>query len=385
MLSSQTLSRLLGSLQSQWERIRRSPDNAANGFSLIQSNIFKGCYTSKEYKAMMGNKAHTQFTVAESIQGNFLYDFVGGFYSVDNTSGKKIIGNGVIGLLPSVNSDKNTIGRMLLDLSLECGVDIPSIRALGRNKTWAELTVNELQQVIAKELGDYYNKAYENVVKDYQRLQDWLAQHKSINVVINPETDFRELNEYCESLGKKTTNKLYEWTREYNNLHPDAPMRFIEQTHFIKSGSGIKFNNTFNALRRRYADPKKLAEFFDLKRTELLKSLADEDVQIDLFSEATDKLTPKGWLREQFPDWVHKSELVKNGKMVLAKLTYNDQTYNITSKSDLRDFNEIVSTSIGESVDFVKNPHKLLNPKYQIQLELHPMLDKYNTMDYLFT
>jgi hypothetical protein len=59
MLSSQTLSRLLGSLQSQWERIRKSPDNAASGFSLLQSDIFKGCYTSKEYKSMMGNKPHT--------------------------------------------------------------------------------------------------------------------------------------------------------------------------------------------------------------------------------------------------------------------------------------------------------------------------------------
>jgi hypothetical protein len=64
---------------------------------------------------------------------------------VDNTSGKKIIGNGVIGLLPSVNSDKNTIGRMLIDLAEECKTDIPGLATLGRNKTWAELTVDELQ------------------------------------------------------------------------------------------------------------------------------------------------------------------------------------------------------------------------------------------------
>ena len=384
MLSSQTLSRLLGSLQGQWERIRQSPDNAAYGFSLLQSDIFKGCYTSKEYKSMMGNKPHTQFTVAESIQGNFLYDFVGGFISVDNTSGKKIIGNGVIGLLPSVNSDKNTIGRMLIDLAEECKTDIPGLTALGRNKTWAELTVDELQQVISKELGDYYKQSYANVANDFGKLQRWLYD-TGTNVIINPATDFKELNDYCEELGISTSEWLYKQTQVYNNINPHQPIRFIEQTHYINAGKGIRFNNTFRALVKRYSDPKKLAEFFDLKRTELLKSMVDEGVEIDLFSETTEKTTPKGWLRAKYPDWVHKSPLVKNGKMVLAKLTYGGNTYNITSKADLREFNSIVGKAVNEKVDFIRSPHKLTNPKYGIKLELHPMLDKYNTMDYLFT
>jgi hypothetical protein len=83
----------------------------------LQSDLFKGCFTTKELKSPFSNKDHTKFTVAESVQGNFLYDFVGGFLQVDKKSGKKVIGNGIVGLLPSVNSDKNTIGRMLLDLT----------------------------------------------------------------------------------------------------------------------------------------------------------------------------------------------------------------------------------------------------------------------------
>lgn len=390
MLSSQTLSRLLGSLQSQWERILESPNNAAQGFSLLQTDLFKGCYTTKEYKSMVGNKQHTQFTVAESIQGNFLYDFVGGFISVDNTSGKKVIGNGVIGLLPSVNSDKNTIGRMLLDLSAECKVEgIPSLTQLGKNKTWAELTVTELQQIIAKELGQSYNKAYNNVVSDFNNLQQWLSTYKNIDVVIDPETDFRELNEYCEQQGMSTSRQLYEWTREYNNIHTNNPIRLIEQTHYVNNGRGIKFNNTFKALRKRYANAEKLAEFFDLKRTEMLKSLVDENVEINLFSESTDKVTPKGWLRTNFPEWIHKIDTdgtaIKNGKMVLAKLTFNGNTYSITSKADLGEFTKKVVSKHKGAINFIEHPHKLLNPAYGIKVELHPMLDKYNTMDYLFT
>lgn len=389
MLSSQTLSRLLGSLQSQWERILESPNHAASEFSLLQGGLFKGCHTSKEYKSLAGNKPHTQFTVAESIQGNFLYDFVGGFMNVDNTSGKKIIGNNVIGLLPSVNSDKNTIGRMILDLDQECNVPgISTLTQLGRNKKWAELTIDELQQVIAIELGRSYQKAYDNVLADFKQLQDWLAL-TGTNVVINPETDFRELNEYCESQGISTSRWLYKQTLAYNQSH-NEPIRLIEQTHYVNNGSGIKFNNTFKALMRRYSDPKKLAEFFDLKRTEMLKSLVDENVEIDLFSESTNKSTPKKWLLEKYPDWVHKVDsdgtVIKNGKMVLAKLTYNGKTYSITSKSDLITFNNLVKYVSGEvKLDFINSPHKLLNPKYGIKVELHPMLDKYNTMDYLFT
>lgn len=373
MLSSQTLSRLLGSLQTQWQNIIDNPNSAANGFSLLQSNLFKGCHTTKEFKSPFGNKPHTKFTVAESIQGNFLYDFVAGFMKVDNTSGKKIIGNGIVGLLPSVNSDKNTIGRMILDLS----------QSHKSGKKWSELSISELQQVIMEELGESYATAYENILKDFRKLVAWLHDVKSIDVIINPETNFKELNEYCEEQGISTADWLYKQTRDYNNTHSDN-IRFIDQTHFITTGKTIKFNNTFRDLMKRYSDPTRLEEFFSLKRTEMIKSLLDENVQIDLFSDEDSGNTPKKWLRDQYKDWVHKGD-IKNGKMVIAKLTYNGKTYNITTKADMVEFNQIVSATTGVKVNFLEHPHKLLNSKYGIKTELHPMLDKYNTLDYLFT
>lgn len=373
MLSSQTLSRLLGSLQTQWQNIIDNPNSAANGFSLLQSDLFKGCYTTKEFKSPFGNKPHTKFTVAESIQGNFLYDFVAGFMEVDNTSGKKIIGNGIVGLLPSVNSDKNTIGRMILDLS----------QSHKSGKKWSELSISELQQVIMEELSESYATAYENILKDFRKLVAWLHDVKSIDVIINPETNFKELNEYCEEQGISTADWLYKQTRDYNNTHSDN-IRFIDQTHFITTGKTIKFNNTFRDLMKRYSDPTRLEEFFSLKRTEMIKSLLDENVQIDLFSDEDSGNTPKKWLRDKYKDWVHKGD-IKNGKMVIAKLTYNGKTYNITTKADMVEFNQIVSATTGVKVNFLEHPHKLLNPKYGIKTELHPMLDKYNTLDYLFT
>ena len=375
MLSSQTLSRLLGSLQTQWQNIMDNPNSAANGFSLLKSDLFKGCYTTKEFKSPFGNKPHTKFTVAESIQGNFLYDFVAGFMKVDNTSKKKIIGNGTVGLLPSVNSDKNTIGRMILDLS----------QSHKSGKKWSELSISELQQVIMEELGNSYKVAYNNIIKDFDKLSQWLYETQGIDIIINPETNFKELNEYCEERGISTADWLYRQTKLYNNTHSDN-IRLIDQSHFITTGKTIKFNNTFRDLMKRYSDPARLEEFFSLKRTEMIKSLLDENVQIDLFSDEDSGNTPKKWLRgKDFEDWVHKSATVKNGKMVIAKLTYNGKTYNITTKADMVEFNQIVSATIGNKVNFLEHPHKLLNPKFGIKTELHPMLDKYNTLDYLFT
>lgn len=380
MLSSQTLSRLLGALQTQWESILRNPNAAAKDFSIIKSDMFKGCFTTKDFKSALGNKEHTKFTVAESFLGNFLYDFVGGFLQVDNTSGKKIIGNGVVGLLPSVNSDKNTIGRMLIDLSQECNIE--GLEESGRSKKWAQLTTNELLQVMVKEIGGYYQNVYNNVVNDFKNLETWLAA-KGINVIINPDTDFRELNDYCEQLGISTAKWLFDQTNAYNKQYPTNPIRLIEQTHYVKNGKGIKVNNTLRALKNRFNDISRLSDFMNVKRTEVLKSLIDENIEINLFDEDTTKNTPKRWLQQNYPEWVHGE--IENGKMVLAKLTYRGKTYRITGKQDLESFTRKIKQDFKTNIDFLQTPHKLINPKFGINVELHPMLDKYNTMDYLFT
>lgn len=367
MLSSQTTSRLLGSYQSQWQRIKENPNNPAAHFSLF--NIVRDVYTAREYKSIYGNKDHTQFTVSESFIANFLYDYVGGFLQFTDVSGKKIIGNGTVGILPSVNSDKNTMGRVATDLNEEFN-----------GKPFLQLDSSEILGIIGQELGLYYSKMYQNIKSDWQKLQDYVNS-QGINVDINPDTNFRELNEYADSLGLKTVDVLYDWTLRYNRDNA-VPITLIEQTHFVRSGREIITNNTLRALLNRYNNPERLSKFFDYKRTELLKSLMDENVELNLYGENTDKQTAKQWLLSKYPDWVNKSEEARNGKMVIAKMTFLGNTYNITTKQDFIEFNEMVSKFLSTKVDFLQTPHKLLNPKYKVSMELHPMLDKYNLTSY---
>jgi len=77
-----------------------------------------------------------------------IYDFVGGLLPSDSN----LNGNGHILLLPSVNSDKNTIGRIKINLNKE----VTSFT--GERKRLRDLTNVELEHLISREIGNIYTK-----------------------------------------------------------------------------------------------------------------------------------------------------------------------------------------------------------------------------------
>jgi hypothetical protein len=123
---------------------------AVSHFSILKPGFYKGFANIKELKSPSGNKQHTQFTVAEYIQSGFLQTFVGGFMNFPDYSGKSVIGNGKIGILPSVNSDKNTIGIGIFNLNDY----IPNSTTV----RWRDLDYETISDITRKELGEYYAK-----------------------------------------------------------------------------------------------------------------------------------------------------------------------------------------------------------------------------------
>ena len=76
--SAQTLSRLLGSLQSQWEIQERQPDSATRDFTLLKPGVLKGIYTCKEFHDYSGeNKETTSSSVQEMAYSEILLDYIG--------------------------------------------------------------------------------------------------------------------------------------------------------------------------------------------------------------------------------------------------------------------------------------------------------------------
>ena len=79
--------------------------------------MFKGVLKSEEIKGVFGNKKQVKFTTAEAVISSFLHNFVLGFCDKNVLEKNSELGGGVVGLLPSVNSDKTTVSIAKFDLN----------------------------------------------------------------------------------------------------------------------------------------------------------------------------------------------------------------------------------------------------------------------------
>jgi hypothetical protein len=192
---------------------------------------------------------------------------------------------------------------------------------------------------------------------------------KGITNLFNPSDHFAAFNEFADRYGYKAKNLLDQWALQYNNTHNDNIV-LTDQVHYIKGKDGhIVFNNTTLELVDRYSNRDKLEKFMQLKRAEVFHSLLDERFQINLYN--GDNTSPAAaYLRDEFKDWVH------HGNMTIGKIHYNGKTYDIASRTDLEEFQ--AETGLDVSTNFLASGQ-------DYTFELHPMLDKYNSLDYLFT
>lgn len=348
-LSQQTLSRLLGNLIPQYNWIKsynwngNGKINPFSKMSLMQPSVFRGIYTTREVKSPYGNKPQTQFTVSEFSQSAFLYDFVDGFTTKKDVRGDVVIGNGKVGLLPSVNSDKNTINRMCVDLRQKVISQHPELNG----RQFIDLNSEELQKLTSEQLGHYFKAVNQNIQKDFDKLFNWINGKYHLAIYSLEDINSRYSN---------PADQLYQWVKEYNDTNNDV-IQLIDQTHYSidKKTKRLKSNMLLKGLETRFSDPSKLAKFMQWKETEVLKSLLDENVEIRLIDGTNS--SAKTYLKDNYKDWVH------NGKMVFAKVNGKD----ILTKQDL----------INLGLD-INDPHSW-------NIELHPMLSKYNALDYFFT
>jgi hypothetical protein len=114
--SLSSLSRLLGSFGSQWELENDSEDSASKNHSLRTiPGLFDNHYTINEvFPKNTSGKTAVKMTVSELAYSNFMLNFIPSF--IDNPKSKDFIGNGMAAFLASVNSDKNTVGVVRVNL-----------------------------------------------------------------------------------------------------------------------------------------------------------------------------------------------------------------------------------------------------------------------------
>ncbi len=335
-LNTTTLSRLLGSITSQHHRIKQNINNAAAEFSILKPGFKVGSFTTKDFKGISENKDITKFSVAELFNGFFLQQFVG------RGSSGKVVGGGIAGFLPSVNSDKNTISSDLYDMNFNIN-----------GKSLEQMTVEEINLLICKELGDFYTKQLNKVHNDLATLG------------IDYTDNFTHFNAKAKDLGKTPYAYAMELCLAYNQQHPQSPISLIDQTHFINVGGNLKSNNTVNALINRYNNPNNLTRFMQFKYQDILEELTSDNITVDL----TQDNYISNYLSTKYPEWVGKTN-ANNGFMTLAIVTAPNGTQaKITTAQDLK--------------FFLKNNN--LSSVRDLQVKLHPELEKYNALDYLIT
>lgn len=347
--STQSTSRLIGSLPSQLERIR-TEKGAASKFSFLTPGFFKGYYNTKDLKSPTGNKDCSKFTVAEFVGGNFLYGFVQGF--IDNYNKNPLIGNGKIGILPCPNSDKFNFGTAIFDLTQTNSKF---------QKKWMELSNSEIEEVLRDELFSYYDHMDTRIRSVFAQLSN------SSGIVIDYDNNFEQFNSYCQSIGVKPYDFLYELTKDYNNKNRLNPINIIEQSFFIKEkGTGfLKRNNTVRASLARFSSKEKFDKFITIKRIDMLSNIFNNNINLNL-DETSTEYTPKKYLVDKFSDWVSPSNT-----MIIAKININGTEYKISNKQDL----EILKQAMQGDLYNLR--------KYGFQL--HPMLVKWADFDYLLS
>lgn len=403
-VSSSTLSRLLGSFLEQWEIQNKQENSASREFSLL-NGVLKDVVTSKEFKDafMSTSKAHTEMNPQEMEQAGFLYDFIAGLIAPQNGSP---IGNGTVSIIPSVNSDKGTIGRLLLDLTKNAGpneevsfldlvLKTTQYNETGKDgkkyvktvRTFDKEGINYLKNICRTELFKYYAQSKRNIDETWRRVSEIPAIKQILGGTVISYGDFTAINTYCQQNGINTIDFLTEKISEWNAQYPNDPIVLIDQVHYDQDGNTnpqiIKVNNTFKGLLERFSDREATAQFFLGQEISVLKNLIKDNFEVIVPNTRKDDDTEEvRFLRDTLktgnPDssWLD----AKTDRLVLGKVTVDGKVYNITRLLDLQKLFGNESTTVDGYAELLQQ----MVESGSITFELNPALVAYNTINYMF-
>lgn len=395
--SLQTLSRLLGSLQSQFDLQERQPWSVTNESILLTiPGLYEGVFTSKEFHNQVGdNKASTDMSVSEMSYAGIVQDFVGGLMQRDDSS---VVGNGHVLFLPSVNSDKGTIGRLKINLNKQVTVN-------GVTKAVKDLDSAELETLIAQEFGKIYTKMYTSITNDWTTLGTYIRQYIPNIPILSFDYlhNFQQFNKWwlenrsnLEQYGKSPSDFVKYFTLQYNRQNRLHPLEIIDQVHYKavdfkftdengqqRKVKNLGINQAFISQIARYnpqflrdIDPNfnievypSSQQFWATKKAEMLKGLLKSKFRVNTTATTQPELL---FIKSTYQDWINYS-----GDMILGKAVINGREVKITSNRDLAAIQEELQ------IDNVNDCINELSNKYS--LRLNPILEKYNYLDYLFT
>lgn len=382
-LASTTITRLFDSYHTQWvTQCKYNVDSATKALSLLDNpKLLKGVITSREYKTREQTKQHSSFNVAESYFSSLVFDYVGSLVEREDNSNRI----GEAGFMPSVNSDKTTVLKMMVNL-----------RETSRlKKEYSKLNKGEIRSLINSEIGSVYGKVIDNIISDFTKLNEF-ASSLGNSVPINPMTNFAEFNEFY---GKGAAQHLSFLVKAYNNAHSTNLIELLDQVHYINNKGFISFNRSLVSLTNRF-NPRYFTskgyrpaeifgrlttadEFWNLKERELLSNLLDNGFSIETTDErGRPYTTPEVQYFARMSGWVFPN----TKKVILAKFTPPGKpTINISEWSDFGNIGYKEIDQFGREVYRTYSSDEFDITKLKGVLELHPTIATQNALDYFFT
>lgn len=347
-LASSSLSRLVQSLNYQVQQQVKLNHAAAKEFSLWNTGVFKGIQQMKEIQDNSENtsKSATEFSNAEMEYSTIFIDFFQSLFGSPKNNSP--LQNGITAFIPSENSDKTYIGRMLIDLSKIKIGDESLFDILRGNIT----RINDFLPTIQKELGEFYNKALENINAELARVGKLINSQVGYN-------NWASINMLAIAANKTPLQYVNDLVTEHNNNNPQNPIILIDQVHYVADKNGnLTANLSFLENVERFKDLRKLRSFLYLQNIETVKSLIKDglDIAVEDIPELEKRIGE---------NWIDK----RTGKVIFAK-AWDDKIF---------DEEPIFIEDIRTSSDL-----ELLE-EHSLDIEVNPLIVAYNTLNYFFT
>ena len=359
-VASNSLSRLLSAYGYQITEQVQTDGSAAQEFSLWNTGVFKGISQMKEIQdnSEDSSKSSTEFSNAEMEYATVFVDFIQSLLT-DPVNGKSTLQKGLAAFIPSENSDKTYIGRMLIDLAkLKIGEE--SIYDILRKDP---RRIHEIVPIFAKELGDFYDKALTNINSTWARVGLVLGTNVSYG-------NWGAVALQALKEGKSTLQYINDKVTEYNNQNPNNPIVLIDQVHYVANRNGeLMVNESLLENVKRFKDPVNLRNFLMDQNIEVVKQLLKDRLRVPITPEIQSKIAE--W---RITNWREASKWIdeRTGEMIFAKIyDYDLSSGENVLVGNIRRHNDL---SLLERV----------NPSVN-SVEINPILESYNILNYFLT
>lgn len=384
-LPTETLSRLVSNVWTQVTLQNSKEGSATKDFSLFKTGVFRGVYQAKEFKdaRAAASKSHTEFNAQEMESAEIFYDFLKGLQDSDKPSISDVVGNGNVAFLPSDNSDKSNIGRIVVNL--DKSFDGLSIHNMIANKSQRPQAIKYINAKIQKEIGSFYRKVLENQQKTWDKFNE-ASQFifSKLNGKIPPEIvayngipckaqNFEAINKAYlqnQTITMKPKDFINRVTRYWNNTYPNDIITITDEQLFnIDIDTGLLLPNA-NILANliRFSSEESTEEYFQDQQKIIIK---------DLIQDGFDGITfPKG-----------ESNAICTLTIEDPK-THEPKKFDIINRQDFANKVEEIGHLLGSEFRATDDIGALLNiilNNNKVHGEINPILDIYNRLNYLYT